>query len=140
MQLDKWQRQHIKDVLLPYFKDLPEKRIEQARGHFAESTKELFFKEIKECGVCFGVHLAVIYGEDYGATNASGYYIHKANFFHGEKAFLKALGIEEDSKEKRELFNFMHECGASEDPFSPDDWHEHPKVVLENMLKRGSGK
>lgn len=131
MKLSKKQIKAIKE-LIPYFEKLELEKLDQERfGSYTYKTKkELKEGFKKECGVCFGVHLARFY-EIVKHDKKDGFWY---CFTDGQIEFLKRMGIK--TKEQRDtLFYFMQDCGVHHFfPFGLNIWYCHPKDVLKNML------
>lgn len=141
MNLTKQQIKTIKE-LIPYFEKVEPQEVSQFRGssefYYSESDIKNKFRidTKKECGVCFGVHLASFYNiisKDYDDGNKYSY-----TFIRGQGEFLKRMGVEKCTDDLYDLYDFMDECGAFDSPFGPDKWRLQPIEVLRNMLKKGA--
>ena len=141
MRLTEKQKTEIKK-LIPYFETLEDEHIDQGGEHSHNYTSEAHLKkwfknDIKECGACFGVHLAHIYGIVTKENLAYVKYLYR--FLDGRDEFFKRMGIKNKNQEK-ELYSFMHHCGAYSEPFSGTEWSLHPVMVLQNMLDWGKNE
>ena len=137
MKLTKKQTKEIKK-LIPYFETLEDGNIDQSiGGTFSWRDEEELNKYIKECGVCFGVHLANFY-KIVDTHKEEGMWNHRFIYEDGRAEFLKRLKIW-TSDQADELYSFMKDCGVSSIyPFGVSKWELHPAQVLKNMLEKGA--
>lgn len=149
MKLTKKQIKEIKK-LIPYFEKIKDEEINQEIGDtdYYKTPEDLragFEKEAKECGHCFGVHLARFYGHDtekivnYKTTPVPFYFF---CYTSGREEFLKRMGFDFKSRlfhdKAKKFYELMWDCGSHAWPFSEYKWHLHPAEVLKNMLKKGA--